>query len=98
MNLNQPMTPSKNKYGLVAFLSGLFTLFFGGGSLFAIIIIPITIISAYKSFKTEKSETKQINLARIGIALMVIAVILAFVFKWDGIMWEWILRNYLITS
>jgi len=94
MDLNQSTGSSKSKYGLTALIGGIFALLFGGGSLFAIIYIPVTIICAYKSFKTEKNEVKQINMAKIGIALIVIAVILAFVFEWEGIIFGWILKGF----
>jgi uncharacterized membrane protein YjjP (DUF1212 family) len=95
MNLDQSASPSKSKYGLTALIGGIFALLFGGGSLFAIIYIPVTIFAAYKSFKTEKNEVKQINMAKIGIILTIAAVILAFVFQWEGIIFGWLVNSVL---
>jgi len=88
MNLN-------TSYGFIVLLSGILAILFGGGSLFTIFFIIVAIVGSYKCFKTSGNDKKQTNMAKIGIALIVIAVMLAFVFNWHGVIFELISKKFL---
>lgn len=86
MNMNKPITSTKNNYGLTSLVGGILQVLFGfSASFVGIAILAITCGAGIKSHISEKSESSRTTKAKVGMFLSALMVILYYTVGFAGV-------------
>lgn len=87
MDLNQPITSTKNNFGLTSLIGGILQVIFGFSlSFVGIALFAITFSAGIKSLSSEKINSSRIIYAKIGMVLSLLMIVLFFVFDFRGLL------------
>jgi len=77
MDLNKPITSTKNNFGLTSLIGGILQVIFGFSlSFVGLAIFAIAVGAGVKSLSSEKDDNSRTKKAKVGIGLAVVMAVL----------------------